>query len=579
MTNALPLSVTLGENETAFSFATRLSKRNGASSLSKFCKDIGLPMDAIAGGESAAIEELARLGGVSPAKLGMQAIRFIRPGRYQVGRHEVPVIGLRLSRPRVCPQCVLDDEENGVLGGTMHRVQWAFASIRTCPLHDMPLIEPPRELGSSDSKRTFDSFVSRGDNARNLTQKESRKASGLEKYLCNRINSIEPGIWMDQFNLSVVGLICERVGMGMKRGVCRAQCASEDEKAAYGAAGFQAMWNGYATLEPMLLNYLFRLGSLRRTPSADLIGFIPWISSMSGVEEYRPAIELFEKFVHSHFKLTGEKQFLGRSLPDCNQMQSVNARAWWAGRTREIAGSGDAIGLETLSDSQALLSRDVVCAVLGCNSSDLDSLVASKQLKPFCRIGTNQSVFKQSEVFNLLELATSKILVSDQIPEAFCRLGRLNAEFDLSLGEVLELGIGGDIAIFLPTKDQYRLSQILVDPKLARMLIETKQNFTPSEAAKRLLVTAATVRNLIKSGFLSAHKQPENSEYEIARNISKADIETFNSSYVSIRQLCRELRWFSSKAEEQIALIGAKAVLPAKPYTPVYKRADLHFLN
>ncbi|WGD52445.1 TniQ family protein [Bradyrhizobium sp. CB1650] len=149
----LDTRVVLFTDEPAFALAQRLARRNGASSLSDFCSDMGLShADVVQGRATARIAELAKADPVV-----LEGTTFVRQDRKTVrlGNEVLKSSDWSFRSLRTCPKCLEEDIEFGK-GDPDYRAHvrswWNLAFIYVCPFHNILLIT----YHPDDAKKTLD---------------------------------------------------------------------------------------------------------------------------------------------------------------------------------------------------------------------------------------------------------------------------------------------------------------------------------------------------------------------------------------------------------------------------------------
>jgi hypothetical protein len=133
-------------------FAARLAARN-LRPARLFTQDLGLNLQRLADGCEENVRKLAELGDADYQALVGCALRK-RDGLIELKGQELRKNGLRRARTHVCPKCLLEDIESSDLPPhlAIHgRANWMLASIRTCQIHEVALVEVARGVPVHDT--------------------------------------------------------------------------------------------------------------------------------------------------------------------------------------------------------------------------------------------------------------------------------------------------------------------------------------------------------------------------------------------------------------------------------------------
>ena len=134
----------LEHREPAAGFASRLAALNGRP-LRDFLREMGIDTWAVDTGEHKAVRKLALRGGADPETLARFTPTQTKDKSYQI------IAGQAFTRLsvfrtffRYCPHCVLEDLdrfEGPAIARPWLRVEWLIEAVRTCPAHDVMLLE------------------------------------------------------------------------------------------------------------------------------------------------------------------------------------------------------------------------------------------------------------------------------------------------------------------------------------------------------------------------------------------------------------------------------------------------------
>lgn len=97
--------------ETATSYASRLTRYCGLSSVSDLCLDQGFRLQDLVRGEDFLFEKLAEIGGASAMDMKRWAIRTIGRHKYEVSGQQAVKGSLARTRLRIGPRCLASDRQ------------------------------------------------------------------------------------------------------------------------------------------------------------------------------------------------------------------------------------------------------------------------------------------------------------------------------------------------------------------------------------------------------------------------------------------------------------------------------------
>ena len=266
---ALQLLVPLGPREVAFSFMSRLARRNGVS-LADFAVDMRLPVTAVAQGNLDALERLAELGGLS--KEALQDWTPVHASRtsYHFRGLELDRLAF-LRRPmRGCPDCLRADEDvEGVPGtGMSLRGDWLVRHVTICQVHRRPLVNlwtGRQPIPQFDCAGRFSELAPKLRAANSKAPRQ--EATAFDRWLEERLATGRRTLWLDGFELNAACLFCLYLG---------ARIAADRlwaPRAAFGRShattydrGFQAAAEGEAGLWQVFDTLLRETAGPRPTP-------------------------------------------------------------------------------------------------------------------------------------------------------------------------------------------------------------------------------------------------------------------------------------------------------------------------
>lgn len=216
MVDKLYPSLSLGVRETPHSFVSRLARLHGIAHARRFCLDIGLTFQKVIDGERETLLYLAEIANVDINDLVSNTIERNDSEFCFKGQRLSPK-ALRREIFRICSECIQGDirmcSDRPELAG-YGRVDWLFASFRTCPIHNLSLTEFAFNRKRShvhDFSNLLGSELSQLSRMREIAV--ARPPSEMENYLRRRFDGqIDRFRWLDNFSFYAAAKTCENFG-------------------------------------------------------------------------------------------------------------------------------------------------------------------------------------------------------------------------------------------------------------------------------------------------------------------------------------------------------------------------------
>ena len=341
----LAIAIPIGDGETPASFCSRLAMRAGCRTAADFCADFGISFNSIVTGDQAALAWLAELGGVPPTTLQAGTLESFntRDGFEFDGRSETRC-AVRLDRVTICPVCLQEDLRGRPgLGGAAayQRMSWRIAQIRTCPHHQVGLVDVigPAEVGKLtyrsryDFSRLMEPVIAKIDAI--LENAHRRSPDALERYLLDRLTGVRGGNWLDSFSFSTAARACEMVGAAATFGVhVQGTQLSEEELRTAGAAGYGVLAAGPNSFADLLRSFPASERPRSKTGAPGLaltFGWIyRWLKDNPTNLGYDPLREVFRAVAREELALPQGASVLGRRM-EGRYLHTVRTLATQAG--------------------------------------------------------------------------------------------------------------------------------------------------------------------------------------------------------------------------------------------------------
>ncbi|MDH6270166.1 hypothetical protein M2311_000227 [Rhizobium leguminosarum] len=215
----LPVPVAFHSDEIPGSYADRLSAANGFPTNRMFFTMTAIEQKALERGESEPVSRLAYWSGEDPDRLSRFSAPRPRKLHWSMGAAVFKREAREGNRFRYCPKCVVADWESGrgrPVARPYVRATWATRSIRSCTLHQRPLVEV------ADAPEVGDSFCRFAMHHRKIIELQAAEEvgqphMGLDLYVADRINGQSNEPYLDRFETHLTIDLCTYFGSFVKR--------------------------------------------------------------------------------------------------------------------------------------------------------------------------------------------------------------------------------------------------------------------------------------------------------------------------------------------------------------------------
>lgn len=565
-------TLSLAEDETPEGFVSRLARFHGRPGR-LFCTDLGLTISAISTGRPQALDELERLASLAPGSLRSNAFLNL-PGKTCLFRGETLTAGmLRRERVFVCPRCIADDISRAPgtapILAAHDRAIWKFASVRTCPVHRVELVE----CGRAQNKTRGD-FVSAIEPALPEMEKMSaaatpRPPSSLEVYVVQRLKEGKGENWIDGFDLHTLTKFCELAGAIATKGhaVAARSLTPQDWQIA-GGVGFDAMAQGPSGIEDFV-SRMWRSYPQVKVPNQRaqaVLGILhEWLRS--GSEGQRPIRELIYNHVVSTTPVGPGDEVLGHPVVK-RRLHSIYTAHKEFGvhpkRLRKLLALAGVISEDHVSKSDhachfdAETNRAFLVRIassmslqdaedyLGAGRVHTKILFDNGFIKPFVSAkadGVGDHAFAKEDLDAFLERLGSGAVEVDAFEEPIYSIADASRRANRSSAEVVAAVLDGRLKWRGRSRNAKGFASILVNlDEVRRVLADPIPDaIVPSSLHERLSTSARGVVDLIREGIFRpiVVRNPKNRCPMNA--IPRTQVDVFSRKYVSLYELAREL--------------------------------------
>lgn len=258
-------------DETPLSWAGRLAAFHTFGPLTLFLNDLAIPLADLAGGVNGAVERLCDVAGHDPEPVLRNTIRRQGNRRLQLRDEVFSAEFLTGSITQFCPACLAANQANHARPHVAHRCRlaWMFRSVRTCPLHDIPLQQRKRGTWNDFAHELAVLVPETAAELQAIADKQPKRApSPLQEYVLARLEGQGGPEWLDQQSLEQAVKATEMLGAVIAFG-SDARAADLDADA-WDQAG-RAGWSYVVGGERGVYAALSAIGETRRMKKTDAL--------------------------------------------------------------------------------------------------------------------------------------------------------------------------------------------------------------------------------------------------------------------------------------------------------------------
>lgn len=215
--------VPLFEDELLTSFMSRISRANGRTRSSEFCRDVGINRIRFEKGDRAQILRFAELVEMPVSKLMPHAVEVRDNHGAVIGGEYFPAPSLARRKLRFCPGCLADDEaDQRRIPGTRPycRREWMFPTIRACRKHGQTLVQSLDVRYINHAYDFLTALEMEKDNMPEIVGRSvSQKVTPFEIFVSDRVaGRRNHGPLLDGLTLASCTHFCELIGVAALHG-------------------------------------------------------------------------------------------------------------------------------------------------------------------------------------------------------------------------------------------------------------------------------------------------------------------------------------------------------------------------
>lgn len=585
-TQPLALTRPVFDRETPVSLVSGIAHKNFYDSASDFCRDLGLDLRSIFRGEQAEVSRLAQLAGAEEKELQRWTFRNVGRAQIRIGREAGNIRTICRSIPRICPACVLTAIDQYGFCGAFIRADWQVVSIRTCDIHQQPLMRLPF------SKYTVQNYEIGAIIRRHfgLIQGQAhphRPESALEAYLRARLaGQRRSEIWPDCFTLPVVARAAEMLGGRILFGSrMNAAQLSEDMLYEAGAIGFDVLSAGKRALQDCLTRLSQEDARLQKFHNRDYGMFLKWLRSSRGTPNLRPLKNLVRDHLVENFPLTIGTTILGSVIRAPKQMSLSKAskslgmspnRLRRMSQEKELSSRGIRHSLveELRSEINDLITIREAMRILGC-SYDFVHRLAEAELLQFQTRGSGARYIKRRQAAEILR-AVNDLAEIDQ-PCNLHAPTSIRKKLGCKISTTLELFLAGRLSTAYRAREVSGVCALLVDITEVRALIapsHPKLHRLP-EICQILRLPSPAVYKLISEGYLRSIMGKNQVTARRCMMICSDSLDSFLARFVTLGMLVIELKREPPNLLRDLKALGVRPTFSEEIISQVYERSAL----
>lgn len=485
-------------DETPLSYGARLAAFHLDKPLVPFLHDIRVRPDALALGNTNAIDRLASIAGVDPAVLHRNSARSVAKDDYILRGHDLSAEVFSRPDTVFCPACLLEDDA-GAANAAVSRCQrlaWTLRPVRTCAHHGLSLIQ--RRVEGYDRKfyELSRQVPERGGDLRRLIDGcVQRKPSPLQGYALSRLDGMPGPQWLDSQTLEQAIKTSEFVGALVVFGPsAKASELSQDQWDEAGRVGFEVTSAGEAGIRRALheaRDAFVRTGAMpgRRK----MYGMLwEWLSARKLRKAPGDITRIMREHVFETMEIGAGDVILGKVLPErrLHRVQSLASESGLHPKTlRNILAAGGLIPTEAKISGYhvfgAEAGRNLAASVprainvsklgeaLGCTRPVVDQVLDERLLLPLVG-GPNDSAGRiwksvgENAVARLLADLHAPARPVETVPSGMVTISKAAEKAKVLSVEIMHLILGGFLENVARLQDVEGIAAVLVDPTEVR---------------------------------------------------------------------------------------------------------------
>ncbi len=319
-------------SETHLSFAARLAPFHTGGRVVPFLNDLGIRAIDLARGDRSAVIALCHHADVDPHPVLENTPISTGKGRYHLRDEAISADFLSNPATAFCPACLLEDDRAGMDRALARRgrFEWPLRVVRTCPVHEIALIDRARRTWDDQFHELAVRVPERGDALRALTDQAVRRAvSPLQEYAMSRLTGLAGPEWLDSQSLEQAVRATEMIGALVEFGASRwVRDLSADEWDRAGRAGYALTSNGEAGIREGLSQVQAAFRKTGRRPlHRNVFGrLFEWLASPKTAKDAGDIKRIVREHMADTVEMATGEMLLGERVPE-RRLHSVASLA------------------------------------------------------------------------------------------------------------------------------------------------------------------------------------------------------------------------------------------------------------
>lgn len=593
----LGLTLPIGQNEPAATYASRLAALNGCSSLWAFCSLTGLSAFGLARADTDELSLLSDLSGTPVADLERFSPRRKTRASRMLGSQVFPNKDIKIQTQYICPKCVIEAAFDREWYHAPPDVFWYLDFVRTCPKHGLLLVPMP-EQQTGWFPHDFAARLSRAQISRAGLASMMRSApTKVDEFSIGSFSGNAGNSWLAGSSAYAVSRASERLGCVLD-GTKSARYLDRSELARLADIGFAVLSGGPGAVREVLVDLVQERGrsSIRRTFGV----FFNLLDGKMG-QEIPVVRNLLREVVLENFIVHPGEHILGEvcstrrfhNLQSASNLTGVHPTKIAsvlksAGLMPETTESGPILieanpaneMLQKLSSS--VLTRDAL-RFLGLPWRHLIRLQEAGLIAPINPACGGQYMYCLHDLKRLRDaMCQNGRALSKECAELVPIYKAANQSV-CPISEVVKLLVSGELGNVGLIEGNHGFDAIRVDPSEVFAALpaykEITKAMTREELLKCLGVCTKTVAFLIREGHFDEFRARCRHSRKVRSYVTVSSIERFSEKYVSLRNLAHEKQIPALKLSNQLKGSGLYELpVPEKCRGRLFRREDLLLL-
>lgn len=493
-------------NESPLSYTARLARYHANKPMLPFLRDMRIPPEKIASGEFDALSKLSEISGTPVEDLCRNVP--VRKGKRTYDLRGELVTAEFLANPFTvfCPACLAEDDRIGLRRG---RWEWALSVVRTCSLHEIPLLRQAQVAWDDKLHELSRRVPERGEKLDAMISKAPRRSvSPLQEYVTRRLDGKVGPKWLDAQTLDQATRATELLGVLIAFGPTqKLPELSVDDWDHAGRVGFASTAGGEYTIREALEVQFRKFDDASGTPGARKIFgcFYNALSHSKSLKEPGDIARILREVIIERIALPAGSKMLGTELA-VRQLHTVASLAEEQGLDTRTLRSLLVAARVVPDDARAHFSfpiekgREVaqrmkrivhvisVPEELNCKRPLVDDLFADRMLTPIYygnpgACGRTQKAVVREEIAGLLGRLHGKAAKVDRTNSKMVPVSKAAEKAKVPTITVVHMILGGFLEHVYRLADQEGIGALRIDPaEIKRHAPVFNKGLSPAEA-------------------------------------------------------------------------------------------------